>query len=63
MFLGPKRQAWDYKGRLEDMEEYVRSLSQTLEATDERLVMLESNNNQLEGTVEMKEKEFEKVNF
>ena len=58
-----RRPAWDYKGRLEDMEEYVRSVNQKLLTTNDRLEMVESNNSQLEGNVVVKEREKEQVIF
>jgi len=44
----PKRQPWDLKGRLEDMESYLRT-------TQERLGALENQNTELQSNVEEKE--------
>ena len=57
-----KRPAWDLKGRLEDMEALLsrqnnnrESLVNQMETQNQRIVSLESVNNQLTGTVSMKE--------
>lgn len=57
-----KRPAWDLKGRLEDMETLLsrqynnrESLVNQMETQNKRILSLESVNNQLTGTVSMKE--------
>lgn len=59
---GKKRPAWDLKGRLEDMEAKLErqtsnrsSLISQMEEQNQRIMSLESVNNQLSGTVSMKE--------
>ncbi|XP_068672147.1 carboxy-terminal kinesin 2-like [Montipora foliosa] len=62
--VGKKRAAWDYKGRLEDMEAFVKKsnscmegMTKTIGDNQERICFLESLNRQLEGTVEDKNKQ------
>ena len=57
----PKRAAWDYKGRLEDMEQYVKAITASQKNTQGRLEQLECQNSQLEGNVVTKERKIEEV--
>jgi hypothetical protein len=57
----PKRAAWDYKGRMEDMEQYLSTMKTTQQNSIQRIEMLESQKHQLQGNVVMKEKEMEEV--
>jgi len=66
--LGKKRPAWDYKGRLEDMEElmlksksYMEDMTKTIGDNQGRIGFLESLNKQLEGTVQVKHQQTEEV--
>ena len=69
LFLsGKKRPAWDYKGRLEDMEElmlksksYMEDMTKTIGDNQGRIGFLESLNKQLEGTVQVKHQQTEEV--
>ncbi len=61
---GKKRAAWDLKGRLLDMESTMAlhmkqntNLQDQMTANQERIVLLESINIQLEGTVAQKEEQ------
>lgn len=61
---GKKRAAWDYKGRLEDMEAFVKKsnscmegMTKTIGDNQDRICFLESLNRQLKGTVEHKDKQ------
>ena len=56
-----KRAAWDYKGRMEDMEQYLSTMKTTQQNSIQRIEMLESQKHQLQGNVVMKEKEMEEV--
>lgn len=67
---GKKRPAWDYKGRLEDMEElmlksksYMEDMTKTIGDNQGRIGFLESLNKQLEGTVQVKHQQTEEVAF
>ena len=59
--VAPKRAPWDYKGRMEDMEQYLGTLKSTQQESIQRIEMLESQKHQLQGNVVMKEKEMEEV--
>jgi len=59
--IGKKRPAWDYKGRLEDMEKFLlksnscmEGMTKTIGNNQDRITFLESLNKQLEGTVQVK---------
>ena len=63
-----KRKAWDYKGRLEDMEQSMQMMQKTSEnykssITDniDRINYLESINQTLDGKVELKTQQSQKV--
>lgn len=65
---GKKRPAWDYKGRLEDMEElmlksksYMEDMTKTIGDNQGRIGFLESLNKQLEGTVQVKHQQTEEA--
>ena len=61
-YLGaPKRAAWDYKGRMEDMEEYLTKMKNIQQENIQRIDILELQKNQLQGNVDIKEKEKEEV--
>ncbi|XP_028411595.1 carboxy-terminal kinesin 2-like [Dendronephthya gigantea] len=57
----PKRAAWDYKGRMEDMEEYMTTLKSIQQESIQRIETLESQKDQLQGNVVLKEKEKEEA--
>ncbi|XP_046861736.1 carboxy-terminal kinesin 2-like isoform X1 [Xenia sp. Carnegie-2017] len=59
--VAPKRAPWDYKGRMEDMEQYLGTLKSTQQESIQRIEMLESQKHQLQGNVVMKEKEMEEA--
>ena len=71
LFLaGKKRPAWDYKGRLEDMEglmlkskSFMENMTKTIGDNQDRIGFLESLNKQLEGTVQVKHQQTEEVTF
>ena len=71
LFLsGKKRPAWDYKGRLEDMEglmlkskSFMEDMTKTIGDNQGRIGYLESLNKQLEGTVQVKHQQTEEVAF
>ena len=65
---GKKRPAWDYKGRLEDMETFLlksnscmEDMTKTIGDNQGRISYLESLNKQLEGTVQVKNQQSEQV--
>ena len=65
---GKKRPAWDYKGRLEDMEAFLlksnscmEDMTKTIGDNQGRIGYLESLNKQLEGTVQVKNQQSEQV--
>ena len=65
---GKKRPAWDYKGRLEDMEAFLlksnscmEDMTKTIGDNQGRITYLESLNKQLEGTVQVKNQQSEQV--
>lgn len=65
---GKKRPAWDYKGRLEDMEAFLlksnscmEDMTKTIGDNQGRISYLESLNKQLEGTVQVKNQQSEQV--
>ncbi|XP_013392997.1 carboxy-terminal kinesin 2 [Lingula anatina] len=65
---GKKRQPWDLKGRLQDMENILSDnqannaeLRNVLENNNARIAMLESINQQLQGTVQQKELQTKEV--
>ncbi|XP_046864741.1 carboxy-terminal kinesin 2-like [Xenia sp. Carnegie-2017] len=58
-FVPPKRAPLDYKGRMEDMEQYLGTLKSTQQESIQRIEILESQKHQLQGNVVMKEKEME----
>lgn len=65
---GKKRPAWDYKGRLEDMETFLlksnscmEDMTKTIGDNQGRITYLESLNKQLEGTVQVKNQQSEQV--
>lgn len=65
---GKKRPAWDYKGRLEDMEAFLlksnscmENMTKTIGDNQGRIGYLESLNKQLEGTVQVKNQQSEQV--
>lgn len=67
---GKKRPAWDYKGRLEDMEglmlkskSFMENMTKTIGDNQDRIGYLESLNKQLEGTVQVKHQQTEEVTF
>ena len=57
----PKRAAWDYKGRMEDLEQYIASMKGMQRDNRNRIEFLESQKDQLQGNVVIKEKEKEEV--
>lgn len=68
LFSGKKRPAWDYKGRLEDMEglmakskSFMENMTKTIGDNQDRIGFLESLNKQLEGTVQVKHQQTEEV--
>lgn len=65
---GKKRPAWDYKGRLEDMEglmakskSFMENMTKTIGDNQDRIGFLESLNKQLEGTVQVKHQQTEEA--
>ena len=65
---GKKRAAWDYKGRLEDMESFLlksnscmEDMTKTIGNNQDRIGFLESLNKQLEGTVQVKNQQSQEV--
>lgn len=65
---GKKRPAWDYKGRLEDMEglmlkskSFMENMTKTIGDNQDRIGYLESLNKQLEGTVQVKHQQTEEA--
>ena len=65
---GKKRAAWDYKGRLEDMEAFLlksnscmEDMTKTIGNNQDRIGFLESLNKQLEGTVQVKNQQSQEV--
>ncbi|XP_078355961.1 carboxy-terminal kinesin 2-like, partial [Oculina patagonica] len=65
---GKKRPAWDYKGRLEDMEglmlkskTFMEDMTKTIGDNQGRIGFLESLNKQLEGTVQVKHQQTEEA--
>lgn len=68
LLSGKKRPAWDYKGRLGDMEElmmksksFMDGMTKTIGDNQDRIGFLESLNKQLEGTVQVKHQQTEEV--
>lgn len=61
LLAAPKRPAWDYKGRMEDMEQYIASMKGVQRENVQRIEFLESQKDQLQGNVVIKEKEKEEV--
>ncbi|CAB3992465.1 carboxy-terminal kinesin 2-like isoform X1 [Paramuricea clavata] len=57
----PKRAAWDYKGRMEDMEQYLSKMKGVQQESIQRIETLESQKNKLQGNVVIKEKEKEEA--
>ena len=68
ILIGKKRPAWDYKGRLEDMEAFLlksnccmENMTKTIGDNQDRIGFLESLNKELEGTVQVKNQQTQKV--